>query len=150
MSVTGTEKAPNATEKAPNALERIRGEDLPSQLHGCYSCSTLSKTANVAELVKELHARGLNEFNETQGVRHGVKLLKADEAKRFERATNDLARLGDSADGLRSLKEKKTCLKEAIANKEEEECSGEWDIDIDTKFEAVADLDVQKLRGVTA
>jgi hypothetical protein len=80
-----------------------------------------------------------------------VKLLKADEAKRFERAiANDLACLGDSADGLRSLKEKKTRLKEAIANKEEEECSREWDIDIDTKFKAIADLDVQKLRGVTA
>jgi hypothetical protein len=48
------------------------------------------------------------------------------------------------------LKEKKTRLKEAIANEEEEECSGEWDIDIDIKFNAVADLDVQKLRGVRA
>ena len=48
MSVAGTEKA-------PSALERIRGEDLPSQLHGHYSHSTPSKTANVAELVKELH-----------------------------------------------------------------------------------------------
>jgi hypothetical protein len=38
------------------------------------------------------------------------------------------------------LKEKKTRLKEAIANKEEEEYSGEWDIDVDTKFKAVADL----------
>jgi hypothetical protein len=142
MSVAGTEQA-------PSALERIRGEDSPSQLHGCCSHFTLSKTANVAELVKEPHARGLNEFNGTQGVRHGVKRLKADEAKRFERAiANDLARLGNSADGLRSLKEKKTCLKEAIANKEEEECSGERDVDIDTKFKAVADLDVQKLRGV--
>jgi hypothetical protein len=48
------------------------------------------------------------------------------------------------------LKEKKTRFKEAIANEEEEECSGEWDVDIDTKFKAVADLDVQKLRGVAA
>ena len=124
--------------------------DLPSQLCGHYSCSTLSKTANVAELVKELHARGLNEFNETQGVRHGVKLLKAAEAKRFQSAiANELTCLCDSADGLRSLKEKKTRLKESIANKEEEEHSGEWDIDVETKFKAVADLDVQKLRGIT-
>jgi hypothetical protein len=59
-------------EKTQNALQRVHGEDLPSQLYGYYSYSALSKNANIDELVKELHARGMIEFNKGQGVKHGV------------------------------------------------------------------------------
>jgi hypothetical protein len=120
----------------------------PSQLYGYYSYSALTKKINRDQLIKELHFRGID-FN--KGVIQGVKLLKEDEAKRFQKAIEaELIRLGDNANGLRSLKEKRTRLLDAINSIEEEECNGEWDIDIETKFKAMAvELDIQKLKGIT-
>ena len=134
--------------KAPNSRQRVRGEDKPSQLYGYYSYSALTKKINRDQLIKELQVRGIG-FN--NGVIVGVKLLKEDEAKWFQRAIEaELIRLGDNANGLRSLKEKRTRLLDVINHIEEEEYNGEWDIDIGIKFKAMAaELDFQKLKGIT-